>query len=238
MPSRIHRVFLNQRFWWLRLVLYLGQIYELEEEITLMKRGDRSKFINCSDIIIDKLYQIDTCGYEQLLSNNPVLELSYLPTPYLHLKQLFSKYPIKEEDHVVDFGCGKGRVVAVVAKKRCQKVTGIEINEKMYHIAVNNMEHLRNKKCKNIDLQHINALKVEIEKSMNKFHFFEPFHIKIFIKILEKILVEAKKYNKLIYIFMYNIHPTWEKYISRYTDLKCIDSLYYNKEKTYTVYTN
>lgn len=197
-----------------------------------------NKFLQYSDAVYDKIYKIDTCGYEYLEENNKILHMNYLPTPYVHLKRLFLECPLSEKDHFVDFGCGKGRVLAVAAKRKCDKITGIDINERMCRITNNNIIHLRGPHCKNIDVQNIDAKQLIIESSMNKFHFFEPFHLKIFANVITNIFNSTKLYDRQIYVYLYQLHPVWATYIDNHTSLKLVNTIYYNNNKIYHVYSN
>lgn len=202
------------------------------------KKIKESKFLCYSDIVYDKIYGIDTCGYEYLEENNNIVHMDYAPTPYIHLKRLFSQYPFNERDHFVDIGCGKGRVLAVAAKYKCNKITGVDINERMYKIANANMRNMRGVACKNVDVQNINARQLVIEKTMNKFHFFEPFHLKIFVNVLANIFDSIKLYDRRIYIFIYQLHPIWEGYLKSHTSLKKVDIIHCINNRKYYVYSN
>ena len=58
--------------------------------------------------------------YEELLNINTIGDQSwdetkkcyhpYEPTPYFALDKLFENYYINENDFIIDFGCGKGRL--------------------------------------------------------------------------------------------------------------------------------
>ena len=64
----------------------------------------------------------------------------YEPTSYYFLEKIFTAFPFKEKDHLVDFGCGKGRVLFMAAYNGCRHVTGYEVNEERYNILKKNVE--------------------------------------------------------------------------------------------------
>ena len=57
----------------------------------------------------------------------------YQPTLYEALDTLFEKYDLDEDDHIVDFGSGKGRIVFYINHFfRCY-ANGVEMNEIYYN---------------------------------------------------------------------------------------------------------
>ena len=76
----------------------------------------------------DKLLQIKSCGRDE--SGADEYHHPYEPTPYCVLERLVKSRFFGEEDVVLDYGCGKGRVLAFLLKKQAPcPLYGIEINE-------------------------------------------------------------------------------------------------------------
>ena len=57
----------------------------------------------------DKLLNINTMG-NQNWNKTSTHNHPYQPTLYIALEELFENYTLSEEDHIVDFGCGMGRL--------------------------------------------------------------------------------------------------------------------------------
>lgn len=70
--------------------------------------------------------------------NNSVYYHPYEPTPYEALEYLFQHYRMNANDHVVDFGCGKGRLNFYIDHQIGCPVTGIEMNRNFYQDAIEN----------------------------------------------------------------------------------------------------
>ena len=83
----------------------------------------------------DKLLNIKTTGnqwgFPSTTHYNP-----YEPTLYYALEALFDHYELNREDHIIDFGSGKGRLSFFIDYYFQAKVTGIEMNEKFYNMAI------------------------------------------------------------------------------------------------------
>ena len=128
---------------------------------------------------------------------------SYFPTSYSVLENLFQKYPFEENDHIIDFGCGKGRVLIMASYYSCKYITGYEVNNDRYHVLLKNIENFRNKYNNNyiFTILNENVEKIEIKDNTNKYFFFNPFHLKIYIKVLNQILASLQRHNRDLYIY-------------------------------------
>lgn len=87
----------------------------------------------------DRFLHIETCG-----SNNGIYQSihynRYEPTPYSALEELLKNYQINENDSIVDFGCGLGRLSIFLHYKTNASVLGIDMNEQFIKEAMKNRE--------------------------------------------------------------------------------------------------
>ena len=90
----------------------------------------------------DKRLYIRTIGRED--EDNPHYS-PYEPTPYSVLERLADSGFVKRCDHLLDYGCGKGRVAFYMASIVGCRVTGIDHSAKLIDIAKENRRtsHLR-----------------------------------------------------------------------------------------------
>jgi len=173
----------------------------------------------------------------------------YGPTDYQMLETLFSKYPFEFEDHFVDFGCGKGRVIIMAAYHGCKHVTGYELDTNRYGKLVENVDNFR-KKFDNestFSISNINVEKVQLDDDSNKFWFFEPFHLKVYIRVLNEIQASLQRCIRNVSLFLYHPLESTVKYIDSLNYFEKLESsefhnfplnpnaYYYHK---YVVYSN
>lgn len=60
----------------------------------------------------------------------------YAPTPYFVLEELFAHFELGEASHLLDVGCGTGRVLAHFVRAGCPgRATGIELDPELAGIA-------------------------------------------------------------------------------------------------------
>ncbi len=194
------------------------------------------------EIFYEGKYKIDTLPSENV-KNERAINFSYQPTPYSFLEYLFSKYPFISCDHFVDFGCGKGRTLLMASEYSCPLITGYEINDDIFYTLSRNIDSY--KKISNTSskftLINDDAAKVILEDTTNKFNFFNPFHLKIYIKVINSITESLKRNPRKVYLFLYMPHRSTLEYIERITAFHILESestkVHYNL-LLYAVLTN
>lgn len=157
------------------------------------------------DQYYEKLLNIKT-SEDQKIFYQSLHYSKYEPTSYSALKILSEQYNFTSKDNVIDFGCGKGRLNFYINHFFDSTVTGIEMNTFFYKEAIDNKRnYFKKHKKKNDKINFINcfAEKYNIHPSNNKFYFFNPFSIHIFMKVIENILISAEEYKRTIDVILY-----------------------------------
>ncbi|MED1202207.1 class I SAM-dependent methyltransferase [Heyndrickxia acidicola] len=172
-----------------------------------------------NDQYYDALLNVKTGG-EQKGFNQSLHYHRYEATSYSALETLFNQYELKSDDQIVDFGCGKGRLNFYANYLFGVKAIGVEMNEKYYAQALRNLTDYakRNKSSADkINFYCCLAEKYKVSPLDNRFYFFNPFSIQIFMKVVKNILrsLEENKrdievilyYGSSDYIFFLENHP-------------------------------
>ncbi|MGX6444725.1 methyltransferase [Neobacillus sp. K501] len=158
-----------------------------------------------NDQYYDALLNIKTVGVQKGFSESLHYH-RYEPTPYSALERLFADYELQQSDQIVDFGCGKGRLNFFLHHRFHMTVMGIEMNESFFQDALENkkrfLEKHRKRKDK-IHFLHCKAEEYEIQPEDNRFYFFNPFSIQIFMKIIINILGSVEQFERDIEIILY-----------------------------------
>lgn len=153
----------------------------------------------------EKLLNINTG--EDMRKLHPITHYHpYEPTPYSALEELFQHYVVKKEDRIVDFGCGKGRLNFFIHYFYNANVTGVEMDEIFYHEALGNRERYfekHKKKKSSIQFHCCLAEEYQINRSENRFYFFNPFSVHIFKKIIHNILSSLEMNPREMEIVLY-----------------------------------
>ncbi len=126
--------------------------------------------------------------------------IHYEPTTYYLLEKVIKYLKLKPEDMLVDFGCGKGRVVFFCGLEKLKKVIGIEVNKELIDIANKNLATFRADKTV---IQFINedAAKFNI-KDENIFFMFNPFGCKTVQAVVDNIknsLIDNPRLIRILY---------------------------------------
>jgi len=130
----------------------------------------------------------------------------YEPTPYQALETLFETYEITSNDRVVDFGCGKGRLNFYLHHFFYATVVGIEMNEVFFQDAMSNRESYLKKNHHGTEKIYFHcclAEEYEMDSRDNRFYFFNPFSVQIFMKVVHHILQSVEKVKRRVELILY-----------------------------------
>ena len=157
----------------------------------------------------DKRLRIKTIGRED--EDNPHYS-PYEPTPYSVLQRLADSGHIGRKDHLLDYGCGKGRVAFFMASVIGCRVTGIDHSKKLIDMAKENRKSSR--LGDRVTLICTLAEQYEV-RDENVFFFFNPFSGKVFESVLRRL--KERDVGKLIlyypsdeYMIFLNLMPEVE----------------------------
>lgn len=187
------------------------------------------------EIYYEELLNIKTTG-EKLWNDSITHYHPYQATSYLALERLFKNYKLSSEDSIVDFGCGKGRLIFYINYFFKSKAIGVEMDEIYYKDCLLNKEsYLEHKDipASSIDFCCLYAQDYKVKSNDNKFYFFNPFSIQIFRKIIENILISLENYPRKIQLILYYPSEDYVHYLDNYTCFSLVheislDDLYIN----------
>ncbi|RFU68542.1 methyltransferase [Bacillus sp. V59.32b] len=153
----------------------------------------------------DKLLNVKTEG-DQKGFHKSLHYHRYEATPYRALEELFNIYKWNSSDRVVDFGCGKGRLIFYINYLSHATVVGVEMNETLYQEAVANRNRYLKKYKQSKDKIHLHycfAEEYKIDPSDNRFYFFNPFSIQVFMNIINNILFSVEEERREVDLVLY-----------------------------------
>lgn len=96
----------------------------------------------------------------------------YTSSANRHLKHVLDTLDVEPGDSIVDFGCGKGAVLAQMAKYPFRTVEGVELSEGLAAIARNNMAKLR---LRQAVIHQADAAEFADLDRFRFFYFYNPF---------------------------------------------------------------
>jgi len=108
-------------------------------------------------------------------------------------------------NNIIDYGCGKGRVLIVAAFYGFNKITGIDFAKELCEEAQKNITPLRQYFPEKIfTVIHADAVDYQIEDDMNVFFFFNPFDEVVMLAVIKNILLSLKRIPREIYAVYLN----------------------------------
>ena len=163
----------------------------------------------------DKRLRIKTIGRED--EDNPHYS-PYEPTPYSVLQRLADSGHIGRKDHLLDYGCGKGRVAFFMASVIGCRVTGIDHSKKLIDMAKENRKSSR--LGDRVTLICTLAEQYEV-RDENVFFFFNPFSGKVFETVLRRL--KESDVGKLILYYPSDEYMIWLNLMPEVEHVETID---------------
>ncbi len=185
----------------------------------------------------DKKLNIDTIGRDD--SKEDACHYPYEPTPYCVLERLADSGYISDENLVIDYGCGKGRVGFFLNHQLGCKVIGLDFDERMCQVAYENLQNYEAKSAKEaakktnievikdkmpIEFLCEDAEKYEI-KGADAFYFFNPFSVEILQSVVAKIKKSYYENLREIQLFFYYPSDEYISYLMTVTEIMFIDEI-------------
>jgi len=159
----------------------------------------------------EKKYGIKTTAVNSLKKlslkgNNLAHAEMYQGVNYFLLENLFEYLQsISANKSIVDFGCGKGRVLVAAASYGFTKITGVEFAQELCAIAKKNIIPIQLKfPGKIFNVIHADAVDYKVEDDTNVFFFFNPFDEIIMLAVVKNILNSLKTNPREIYVVYIN----------------------------------
>ena len=169
----------------------------------------------------DDLLQIKTTGRDAV--NADEYRHPYEPTPYSVLERLADSGLISQEDVVLDYGCGKGRVDFFLSyRTRCSAI-GIEYDARIYQQALGNQCAAISQAKANFILD--NAEHYAVPQNVSRCYFFNPFSVEILHKAMARILESYYAQPREILLFFYYPSDEYISYLMTVDELDFYDEI-------------
>ena len=145
----------------------------------------------------DQRLRIQTCGRDE--TNADQYHHPYEPTPYSVLERLADSGLIRQDDVLIDYGCGKGRVGFFLSDQTKAKTIGIEYDRRIY------LDALENRKSAKVpaDFRLTRAEEYDVPPQVNRCYFFNPFSQEILHKVMARILESYYDAPREIFLLFY-----------------------------------
>ena len=169
----------------------------------------------------DKRLQIKTAGRDD--SNADQYRYPYEPTPYRVLERLADSGMIGKSDAVLDYGCGKGRVGFFLSCQTGAKTVGIEYDEHIYRLALENRKTAVSRAA--ADFVPARAEEYAVPAEVNRCYFFNPFSVEILRKVMARITASYYENPREVRLFFYYPSDEYLSYLMTVDELEFYDEI-------------
>lgn len=167
----------------------------------------------------DKRLQIKTSGADD--TNADEYRYPYEPTPYSVLERLADSGMIGENNVVLDYGCGKGRVGFFLSHETKTTTIGIEYDERIYQCAMENRKHA----VTNTEFVLTRAEAYEVPPKVDRCYFFNPFSEEILHKVIARVIESYYENPREIFLFFYYPSEEYISYLMTVDELEFYDEI-------------
>jgi SAM-dependent methyltransferase/peroxiredoxin len=137
---------------------------------------------------------LSTKGREIELEHFEPDHVYYEPSSWLALRWGLRRLRPGPDDVLVDYGCGKGRVICEAARRPFGRVIGVEISQRLLDVARENVERNRRRfTCQNIELVKADATEWEVPDDMTVAYLYHPFAGAVFRGVIDNIVQSIQR---------------------------------------------
>ncbi|MCR5283404.1 MAG: SAM-dependent methyltransferase [Lachnospiraceae bacterium] len=181
------------------------------------------------EYLTDARLHIKTIGRIEDYANDHIYP--YEPTSYSVLERLADSGLIRGEDHLLDYGCGKGRTLIYFHDRIGCRGTGVELMRDFYELAVANKTAYEKDICKpkggtcGIDFSLGEAQKYDVPASVNRVFFFNPFSAVIFDIVMQNLVQSFYETKRHIMLFLYYPQDAYIAALARTEEVQFFDEI-------------
>lgn len=175
----------------------------------------------------DRRLNIVTAGNQQGFADS-LHHNRYEPTPYELLDRLFDQYRLASGDRLVDVGCGKGRLNFYAHHLFGVESAGIEMNPEFYREALENKKKYTKKhKGAEQSIAFYNCLAQDypIHARDNKFYFFNPFSVQVFISFINEVLRSAETAPRTVELILFFAPQEYSDFLENSTAFELVEEI-------------
>lgn len=168
----------------------------------------------------EKHLHVHTTGRDETDSDNH--RFPYEPTPYPVLERLAESGYVNKDNHILDYGCGKGRVCFFLASECGCRATGIDFSVKLIQDAEDNRKQFPWKR--QVQFQCCSAEQYNLEDEDSIF-FFNPFTERTLRAVLGQILKSWHRKSRKIRLFCYYPSDEFVSCLMTEPDVEFLDEI-------------
>ncbi len=135
----------------------------------------------------------------------------YAPSPWHILPRALRAVGASDGDVLVDYGCGKGRIVHQAARWPLKRVIGVEISPELASVAQSMVARHRHKyRCRSVEIVVSNAARFQVPDDVTIAYFFAPFHGETLDAVLRNLVASIDRRLRTVHLICVMGRGTWQ----------------------------
>ena len=139
--------------------------------------------------------------------------VGYAPTGRHEIQSIFDSLPLREDDVLVDYGCGKGRVLLVAYTHRFKRIVGVELSRELSDIARTNVGKYCRHDPNRVEVVTCDAATHQLRDDETVFFLYNPFGPAVIDAALQNICESLHRRNRCAWLIYVN--PKWRGVVDR-----------------------
>jgi hypothetical protein len=135
----------------------------------------------------------------------------YAPSFWHVLPRALRAVGASDEDVLVDYGCGKGRIVHQAAKWPLKRVIGVEISPELASLAQTLVDgHRHEYRCRSIEIVICDAARFQVPDDLTIGYFYEPFRGETLDAVLCNLIESIDRRPRRVHLICVMPSGTWQ----------------------------
>jgi len=130
---------------------------------------------------------------------------AYDPTRYAWLPAIIHALDLRPgQDVLLEYGAGKGRVLAACARLPFRKILGVELSAQLSEIARKNVAQVRRRRCADVEILTCDAAAYVPPALVTSVFLFNPFHPPVIDAVGERLrrsVLAVPRRLRIVYIY-------------------------------------
>lgn len=166
----------------------------------------RECYYRTIDNCFEAYFHVDTKGMisKEELGIDLTESVEYSSVSYRHIIHLLNMLHVdKTTSTLLDYGCGKGRVIISAAAYHYKKILGVELAD-IITVARDNIDRMKHRRTINVVFEQCDAKDFSVPSDVNIIYFFNPFTGSLLDNVASNIYSSYRKNPRKIYVIYLN----------------------------------
>jgi SAM-dependent methyltransferase len=149
---------------------------------------------------------LDTAAHARSGEHDHADRVYYVPTPWHVLPRALVAVRARRSDVLVDFGCGKGRILHQAARWPLRRVIGVEISPRLAEQASATLARHRDRyRCRDVEVVVADAASYRVPDDMTIGFFFDPFRGESMVAAMQRVVESLDRRPRRVRLIY--VHP-------------------------------